>query len=167
MQAGFSAPGGASRWRRLRHLRQVAAVLGGLCCAAAQAQFTHVPTPLPLQESAVSSAADDTAYRQDAARHIYQSYPLQIWRGKLRPQLYAIAVLAVTVDADGRIVATEVQREPAYAKEVVPWLLRLLERAQPLPRPAATGRATYVDVWLVDQSGRFQLDTLTEGQLDQ
>jgi hypothetical protein len=30
---------------------------------------------------------------------------------------------------------------------------------------AATGKVTYTDTWLWDKSGRFQLDTLTEGQL--
>jgi hypothetical protein len=28
-----------------------------------------------------------------------------------------------------------------------------------------SGRVTYTDTWLWDKSGRFQLDTLTEGQL--
>jgi len=27
------------------------------------------------------------------------------------------------------------------------------------------GGTRYTDIWLVDKSGRFQLDTLTEGQL--
>jgi len=35
------------------------------------------------------------------------------------------------------------------------------------PYPAATrlGQVTWTDTWLWDKSGRFQLDTLTEGQL--
>ena len=30
--------------------------------------------------------------------------------------------------------------------------------------PARIGRMTYTDTWLWDKSGKFQLDTLTEGQ---
>jgi len=30
--------------------------------------------------------------------------------------------------------------------------------------PERLGRVTYTDTWLWDKSGRFQLDTLTEGQ---
>ena len=34
-----------------------------------------------------------------------------------------------------------------------------------VPAPARLGGIRYLDIWLVDKSGRFQLDTLTEGQL--
>ena len=36
--------------------------------------------------------------------------------------------------------------------------------ASPLPAPKRLGSTKYLDIWLVDKSGRFQLDTLTEGQ---
>ena len=36
--------------------------------------------------------------------------------------------------------------------------------AAPYPLPERLGRVTYTDTWLWDKSGRFQLDTLTEGQ---
>ena len=32
------------------------------------------------------------------------------------------------------------------------------------PAPAKLGSVRYTEIWLVDKSGRFQLDTLTEGQ---
>lgn len=143
----------------------LAALLLGVC-AGARAQFALIPTPLTPQTPPVSAAADDAAYRLDAARHLYRSYPMQIWRGQLPPLLYAVAVVATSVDAEGRISAIEVRREPAYAKEVVPWIVGLIRRAEPLPRPEASGGATWVDVWLVDEGGKFQLDTLTEGQRD-
>jgi hypothetical protein len=41
----------------------------------------------------------------------------------------------------------------------------LIRRVSPLPAPVRLGPVKYVDTWLVDKSGRFQLDTLTEGQL--
>ena len=36
--------------------------------------------------------------------------------------------------------------------------------AAPYPAPTRMGRVTYTDTWLWDKTGRFQLDTLTEGQ---
>jgi hypothetical protein len=41
---------------------------------------------------------------------------------------------------------------------------RTVRSAAPFPAPVRMGRVTYTDVWLWDKSGRFQLDTLTEGQ---
>jgi hypothetical protein len=55
-------------------------------------------------------------------------------------------------------------REPAAAKEVGPWVIALLRQVAQFPAPAHLARATYKEIWLVDKSGKFQVDTLTEGQ---
>ncbi len=34
----------------------------------------------------------------------------------------------------------------------------------PLPPPKRMGTLKYIDIWLVDKSGRFKVDALTEGQ---
>lgn len=57
-----------------------------------------------------------------------------------------------------------VTREPAAAKEVGPWAVSLIHAASPFPKPAAAGRTRFREIWLVDKSGAFQLDALTEGQ---
>ena len=45
-------------------------------------------------------------------------------------------------------------------------LIELLDRAaQPFPDPQLMGTVVYTDTWLWHKRGRFQLDTLTEGQL--
>lgn len=133
----------------------------------AQAQFAMTPTPLQQSEPGLSAAADDLAYRKDGARHLYQTYPMQIWRGQLPPLLYAIAVIQTSIDAQGHITDLQVVREPAHAKEVTAWIVALIQRAQPFPLPQKLGEAIYTDIWLVDESGKFQLDTLTEGQRDE
>jgi hypothetical protein len=48
---------------------------------------------------------------------------------------------------------------------VVAEIERAVRSASPFPAPVKMGRVTYTDTWLWDKSGRFQLDTLTEGQL--
>jgi hypothetical protein len=56
-------------------------------------------------------------------------------------------------------------RAPRHAPEVVAEIERTVRAAAPYPLPARLGKVTYTDTWLWDKSGRFQLDTLTEGQL--
>jgi hypothetical protein len=151
------------------HRRLTAALVAALCLTAlpaapALAQFTTPPAPLPAPEQATSAAESPKAYRVDAARHLYLSYPMQVLRGKLPPLLYAIAVVETTLDATGQVLRVEITREPAVAKEVMPWLVQMIRRAAPYPQPQKLGEVIYTDIWLVDKSGRFQLDTLTEGQ---
>jgi protein TonB len=132
--------------------------------SAAQAQFSHVPLPMPPGSNRPSQAETELEYRLDAARRIYESFPMHIHRGKLPPLMHAVAVTETDVDADGHVMAVRLTREPAAAKEVGPWVLALIRRVGLFPPLARMQQATYTDIWLVDKSGRFQLDTLTEGQ---
>ena len=147
----------------LRWLRATLLVLAGSgLVPTAQAQFAMVPSPLPA--SGVSSDADsDEAYRADAAKHLYASYPMRVFKGRMPPLLYGIMVVETEVDAQGQILDVRVRRPPA-APEVAPWVVAMIRKAGPFPPPARLGKAVYVDIWLVHKSGNFQLDTLTEGQ---
>jgi hypothetical protein len=42
----------------------------------------------------------------------------------------------------------------------------MIQRVTPFPTPARMGggNVAWTETWLVDRSGRFQLDALTEGQ---
>ncbi len=55
-------------------------------------------------------------------------------------------------------------RTPGHAAEVAPKIATLIREASPLPSPGKLGAHTYVDTWLWDKGGNFQLDTLTKGQ---
>ena len=56
-------------------------------------------------------------------------------------------------------------RHPAVAREVLPWIERLIRAAEPYPRPpAGLDTVRWDEIWLIDRSGRFQLHTLSEGQ---
>jgi periplasmic protein TonB len=144
----------------------LAAGLLAICAAAsspALAQFNQVPAPLALSAGAVSEAQTAQEYRRDAAKRVYESFPTHIHRGKLPPLMYAIAITEADVDASGRVTEVRMIREPAAAKEVGPWVLALLRKTQ-FPAPVRMERATYREIWLVDKTGKFQVDTLTEGQ---
>lgn len=147
----------------LRWLRALLLVMaGGWFGSAAHAQFSLVPSPLGGAGTA-SEADNDLAYRRDAARHIYASYPMRIYKGRMPPLLYGVMIVDTEVDAQGQILDVRVRRPPA-APEVGPWVVAMIRKAGPFPAPAKLGKATYTDIWLVHKSGNFQLDTLTEGQ---
>jgi periplasmic protein TonB len=115
--------------------------------------------------SRTSNATSEKAYRVDAARVIYAAYADSIFKGKLPPLLYAIAVVETEIDARGNVRAVRMLRAPSHAPEVTARVRDLIQKASPLPAPVRLGTVRYVDTWLVDKSGKFQLDTLTEGQL--
>jgi periplasmic protein TonB len=112
----------------------------------------------------ISIAGNPRAYRQDAASHLYGLHPDRIWKGRLPPMLYAIGVVQVDVDRQGQVRDIHWMRAPRHAPEVVAEIERMVRAAAPFPVPARMGRVTYTDTWLWHQSGKFQLDTLTEGQ---
>jgi len=160
----------------LRKPGRLAAMLA--CVAAIMAGCTSSPAPAPgpgpaAPEGAATKAASPPApsvartpreYRPDAAKHIYQRNANRIYKGRLPPLLYAIGTLEVEVDRRGNVVSTHWLRAPKHAPEVVAEIERTARQAAPYPVPERLGKVTYTDTWLWDKSGRFQLDTLTEGQ---
>lgn len=119
----------------------------------------------PVANVRVSNAATPRAYRQDAASHLYGLNKDRIYKGRMPPLLHAIGVLQVDLDAQGRVRTLNWMRAPSHAPEVVAEIERTVRAAAPYPAPARMGRVTYTDTWLWHKSGKFQLDTLTEGQL--
>ncbi len=111
-----------------------------------------------------SLAANPRDYRRDAASHLYARNRERIYAGRLPPMLYAVGVLQVEVDGAGQVRRLDWMRAPRHAPEVVAEIERTVRAAAPFPAPARMGKVTYTDTWLWDRSGRFQLDTLTEGQ---
>jgi periplasmic protein TonB len=148
----------------MKYPRQLlAAALFCSAFGAAQAQFQTAPAAEGRMEQA-SSAADERGYKKDGARHLYAAYGNHIWKGKLKPNLYGVAIVKTQIDANGAVKDVQIVRPPA-APEVGPWVTEMIRRASPFPAPGKLGDVTYTEIWLVDKSGRFQLDSLTEGQL--
>jgi protein TonB len=111
-----------------------------------------------------SNASSARAYRTDAATHLYGLNAARIYKGRLPPMLYAIGVLQVEVDGRGNVRHLNWMRAPRHAPEVIAEIERTVRAAAPFPAPARMGKVVYTDTWLWHKSGRFQLDTLTEGQ---
>lgn len=115
------------------------------------------------QGASIALTAKD--YRLDAAKYLYARNEQRIYKGKLPPFLYAVGVLDVTLDRSGNVISTRWARAPAHAPEVMAEIIRTVKEASPLPAPARLGPVIYRDVWLWHKSGKFQLDTLSEGQV--
>ena len=148
--------------------RSRTAVLGTVALAAllasapALAQFKAAPA-IDGALKRPSSAETALEYRSDGARHLYAAYGKQIHKGKMPPLLYGVAIIETEIDAAGDVRSVRVVRPPAAA-EVGPWAVEMIKKASPFPAPEKMGSVKYTEIWLVDKSGRFQLDTLTEGQ---
>ncbi len=122
------------------------------------------PAPALAAAPDASTAADAKAYRKDGAKHIYAAYRDQIYKGKLPPLIHAIVVAEVDLDDAGNVRDVNMIRTPSHAPDVTERVRQMIRAASPLPAPKRMGGTKYLDIWLVDKSGRFQLDTLTEGQ---
>jgi len=120
-----------------------------------------------VNDSVLPNAVNPRDYRREAAKHLYGQNVHRIYTGKMPAMLYAIGVLQVDVDGSGQVTRLNWMRTPKHAPEVVAEIERTVRRAAPFPLPArlGLGPVTYTDTWLWHKSGRFQLDTLTEGQL--
>lgn len=113
-----------------------------------------------------SNASSPRAYRQDAARHLYALNAQRIYQGSLPPLLYAVGTLEVHLGRNGEVRSLHWMRAPRHAPEVIREIERTVRAAAPFPVASQLGYVTYTDTWLWDKSGKFQLDTLTEGQRD-
>ena len=128
------------------------------------------PSPVigPVEASAGSTrssgATTARAYRQDGASHLYGMNSERIYKGRMPPLLYAIGVLNVEIDRAGRVTKLDWMRAPRHAPEVMADIERTVRQASPFPAPTRLGKVVYTDTWLWHKSGKFQLDTLTEGQ---
>jgi protein TonB len=128
-----------------------------------------LPLPQPMQAAGVrtpglSQARTPRDYRQDAAKHLYAQHRPQIYQGRLPPMLEAVGVLNVDIDKQGAVKRIHWTRAPRHVPQVMKEIERLVQAAAPYPAPQHLSQVTYTDVWLWHKSGKFQLDTLTEGQ---
>ena len=148
----FSSLPGTARRRMLQAL-----AAGGLTALVAGCGVPIVRRPAPTTPM--------PPLRRAAAEHIYQHNRNRIYPGMLPPMLYAIGVLEVSLTASGQVQRLNWMRAPTHAPEVMREIERTVRAAAPFPVPAGSrGALRFTDVWLWDKSGRFQLDTLTEGQ---
>lgn len=112
----------------------------------------------------ISEAGNPRDYRKDAGKHLYQKYPDRVYIGKLPPMLQAVGVLELDIGKRGEVLALRWTRPPRQVPQVMAEIESMVHAAAPFPAPLRMGPISYTEVWLWHKSGRFQLDSLTEGQ---
>ncbi|MEW6695008.1 MAG: hypothetical protein AB1371_08700 [Pseudomonadota bacterium] len=177
----WRAPEGAALWRRGRWGGALLVATLVVGCAtppppsapppvvvAPPAAPAPAPTPAPEPPftGKVSLATNERDYRRDGAQHLYERYGERVFRGKLPPLVQAVAVMRLDIGPRGELRHFEWMRAPDHVPHVKAEIERLVREAAPFPAPMRLGGVHYTDTWLWDKSGTFQLDTLTEGQLD-
>ena len=158
-----------SGWRAI--LGAATAVLLASCASPPPppAPMVDVAPPPPVAKAPepepeiVSHAVSPRDYRQDGARHIYSKNSHRIFKGRMPPLLQGVGTMQLHIGRRGEVLAMNWMRPPSHpgAKAEIE---RTVMAAAPYPAPIRLGGVVYTDTWLWDKSGRFQLDTLTEGQ---
>jgi len=162
----------------------IASIMAG--CATAPAPVAVKPAPAPVAVAPapaapvaimppaapavvvptyVSQAGTPRDYRRDAATHLYERLRERIYQGKMPPLLQAVGVLQVDIDHQGAVTDVRWMRAPSHMPAIMAEIERTVRAAAPYPAPVRMGKVTYTDTWLWHKTGRFQLDTLSEGQL--
>ncbi len=114
-----------------------------------------------LLAAAAAGAAGASEYRSDAAAQIYNAHPDRVYRGTMPPLLHAVGVVQVIVDGSGNVTEVRWLRKPRDDVAVqIESLIRSTVSLSSLPE----GGTAFVETWLWDKSGKFQLKSLTEGQ---
>jgi hypothetical protein len=132
--------------------------------APAPAPAVIAAPAVPAAPTYVSQATTPRDYRRDAARHLYDRLRERIYPGKMPPLLQAVGVLQVDIDRHGAVTDVRWMRAPLHMPAVMAEIERTVRAAAPYPAPVRMGQVTYTDTWLWHKTGRFQLDTLSEGQ---
>ncbi|OOG36801.1 hypothetical protein B0B52_20940 [Polaromonas sp. A23] len=134
--------------------------------APEQAPLSTMTGPVagPKGSARSSPASTPRAYRESGASHLYGMNSDRIYKGRMPPLLYAIGVLNVEINQVGIVTRLDWMRAPRHAPEVIAEIENMIKKASPFPAPTRLGKVVYTDTWLWHKSGKFQLDTLTEGQ---
>lgn len=127
-------------------------------------QAAKIPERVTAPMGVTSLARNSKEYRKDAAGHLYGMHAHRIYKGRMPPLLEAVGVLNVDIDHKGSVKALNWMRAPKHVPHVMAEIERMVKASAPYPVPRHMSQVTYTDVWLWHKSGKFQLDTLTEGQ---
>ena len=126
-----------------------------------QALIDTTPATIPP----VTAPNSPAEYRLMAARHVYTRHPTHLYSGPMPPLLQAVGVVDIEIGTQGEVRNLTWLRAPTHVPEVMRQIEQLIRGAAPYPPPLHVGSITYTDTWLWHHSGRFQLHTLSEGQL--
>ena len=125
-----------------------------------------IETPPHITATPGTATAED--YKRYLAQRIVAVNSTSVYIGRPQALLRAVIVLKFYVDADGKLLRTEIMRtNKDHAAETV--ALSSVENAAPFPKPESQllrrGEIEISESWLFNNDGRFQLRTLAEAQM--
>ena len=115
-----------------------------------------------------STATTLDSYKRDLAHRIAAANSSSIYTGHPQALLRAVIVLKFYIDAEGRLLRTEIIRtNKDLAAEAV--ALSSVKSAAPFPKPESRllrrGEVEISESWLFNNDGRFQLRSIAEAQM--
>lgn len=124
----------------------------------------------PDELVAPSKALTLNAYKHDLALHISQSNLNHIYTGRPQALLRAVIVLRYVINADGKLLRSEIVRSN-HDKATENIALSSISSAAPFPKPAAhllvNGKIEITETWLFNNDAKFQLRTIALPQMDE
>lgn len=121
------------------------------------------------REDGSSTASSVSAYKHALAQRIAQVNSIKMYTGRPQALLKSVVVIKYTVDADGKLVRSEIVRSNRIRENEATAMATLKNTApfpKPLPALLTHGKIELHETWLFNNDGRFQLRTIAEPQMD-
>lgn len=141
-------------------------------CAGQITDKSHSSQDQPINDiksGPLSTSLTIASYKRDVAKHISSTSAAHVYTGQPQALLRSVVVVRYSVDANGRVLGSEIMRSNRD-KSTEKTALQSLRNASPLPRPAPhllrNGKLENVETWLFNNDGRFQLRTIAEPQMN-
>lgn len=145
------------------HLLLLSAALILSACGSAP------PEKVGTTSDGTSKADSASEYRVALAQRITQTNSIKVYIGRPQALLRSVVVVKYVVDANGRLLHSEILRSN-HDRATEATALSSLRTAAPFPKPAPqllrNGRMELMETWLFNNDGRFQLRTIAEPQMD-
>lgn len=117
---------------------------------------------------ATSTAMTLAGYQEALAKRIVEVNSIKVYVGRPQALLRAVIVLKYTVDANGKLLHSEILRTNRD-NAVEGTALASLKNTAPFPKPAPHllhhGRVEITESWLFNSDGRFQLRSIAQPQI--
>jgi protein TonB len=152
---------------KTRHLASLALVLLLSACGTGKEPEVHLSETTP---DATSTATTVNGYKLALANRIAQVNSTKVFIGRPQALLRSVVVVKYSVDAEGKLLRSEILRSNRD-RATESTALSSLRAAAPFPKPAASllrsGRIELIETWLFNNDGRFQLRTIADPQMNE
>jgi len=119
---------------------------------------------------ATSTATNIHGYKLALANRIAQVSSTKVFVGRPQPLLRSVVVVKYSVDAEGKLLRSEILRSN-HDRTTENTALTTLRAAAPFPKPASNllthNKVELMETWLFNNDGRFQLRTIAEPQMNE